>query len=129
MTSRDNAAAPPRGTRVLIVEDEAMIRMLLEDMLTELGCTIAAEAANIGEALEAARTAEFDVALLDLNLQGTNTGPVAEVLAARGVPFVFATGYGEQGLPEAFRNRPALKKPFQMDGLGQMLKSALAGKA
>jgi CheY-like chemotaxis protein len=128
MTYRDNAAALPPGTRVLIVEDETMIRMLLVDMLTELGCTIAAEAANIAEALAAARATEFDVALLDVNLQGENTGAVAEVLDARGVPFVFATGYGGQGLPEAFRDRPALKKPFQMDGLEQMLRSALAGK-
>jgi CheY-like chemotaxis protein len=121
-------AAPPQGTRVLVVEDEAMIRMLLEDMLGELGCILAREAARMDEALEAARTAEFDVALLDLNLNGQNTGPVAEVLAARGVPFVFATGYGEQGLPEAFRDRPALKKPFQIDGLSRALHKALAQK-
>jgi CheY-like chemotaxis protein len=80
------------------------------------------------EALTAAREGEFDVALLDVNLHGENTGPVAEVLATRGVPFVFATGYGEQGLPEAFRGRPALKKPFQQNGLAQKLRSALDGK-
>jgi CheY-like chemotaxis protein len=129
MTSPGRNGGLPRGTRVLIVEDEAMIRMLLEDMLEELGCTIVATAGGIEEALAAARDQNFDVALLDVNLQGINTGPVAKVLAARSVPFVFATGYGEQGLPEGYRDRPALKKPFQTDGLARMLQSALAGKS
>jgi CheY-like chemotaxis protein len=115
--------------RVLVVEDELMIRMLLEDMLSELGFTVAAEASRIEEALKAARTAEIDVAVLDVNLNGQTTGPVAEALAARGTPFVFATGYGAQGLPEAFRNRPTLKKPFQIDGLRQTLEAALAASA
>ena len=112
--------------RVLVVEDELMIRMLLEDMLSELGFMVAAEASHIDEAVKAARTIEIDIAVLDVNLNGHTTGPVAEVLAARGTPFVFATGYGAQGLPEAFRNRPTLKKPFQLAGLKQTLEAALA---
>src|SRR5205085_6069744 len=128
MTSPDDPERPPRGLRVFVVEDEPMIGMLLEDMLDELGCTVAASAARLDEALTAARTGEFDVALLDVNLHGQNTGPVAEVLSARGVPFVFATGYSEQGLPEAFRGRPNLKKPFQLDALGQALAAAPTGK-
>ena len=111
---------------MLVVEDELMIRMLLEDMLTELGFTVAAEASRIEDAVKAAKTADIDIAVLDVNLNGQTTGPVAEALAARGTPFVFATGYGAQGLPEAFRNRPTLKKPFQLDGLKQMLEAALA---
>jgi CheY-like chemotaxis protein len=128
MTSPATSGAPPRATRILIVEDEMMIRMLLEDMLGELGYTVVAQVGRIDEALDAVKTCDFDVAILDLNLDGDNTGPVAEALAARGLPFVFATGYGEHGLPEAFRDRPTLKKPFQMDGLERMLQSALAGK-
>ena len=128
MNSPENPAVPARGTRVFVVEDEAMIRMLLEDMLSELGCTIAAEAGRIEDALEAARTAEFDVAVLDVNLQGQNTAAVAEALAARSLPFVFATGCGAHGMPEAFRDRPTLKKPFQLDALGRTLQSALARK-
>src|SRR5712671_4023338 len=116
----------PSGKRILVVEDELMIRMLLEDMLGELGYTIAAEAARLDEALAATRNIEFDVAILDLNLNGQTTAPVAEALAARGTPFLFATGYGEHGLPEAYRDRPTLKKPFQMDGLSRALQSALA---
>jgi CheY-like chemotaxis protein len=119
--------APPglQNKRILVVEDELMIRMLLEDMLGELGCTIAAEAARIEEALEAARSVDFDLAILDVNLNGQAISPVADALAARGTPFVFATGYGERGLPEAYRDRPTLKKPFQMDGLKRLLQNAL----
>jgi CheY-like chemotaxis protein len=117
----------PRGKRVLIVEDELMIRMLLEDMLSELGYTIAAQAARVDEALQAASTAEFDLAILDVNLDGEPISPVADALAARGTPFIFATGYGERGLPEPYRDRPTLKKPFQMDSLERVLQSTLEG--
>jgi CheY-like chemotaxis protein len=116
-------AAPAK--RVLVVEDELMIRMLLEDMLGELGYTVAAEAGRLDEALEATKTAEFDLAILDVNLDGQPISPVADALVARGTPFVFATGYGERGLPEPYRDRPMLKKPFQIEGLKQMLESAL----
>ena len=113
--------------RVLVVEDELMIRMLLEDMLGELGYTIAAQAARIDEALDAAKNAAFDVAILDVNLNGETIMPVAEALDARGMPFVFATGYADAVLPEAFRDRPMLKKPFQADGLDRSLQRALSG--
>jgi CheY-like chemotaxis protein len=96
-------------------------------MLSELGYTVAAQAGRIDEALHAAKTADFDLAILDLNLEGEPVLAVAEALVARGTPFVFATGYGERGLPEAYRNRPTLKKPFQLEGLKQMLQSALDG--
>ena len=114
---------PAKARQILVVEDELMIRMLLEDMLSELGNTVAAEAAGIEEALEATKNADFDLAILDANLNGQPVSPVADALVARGTPFVFATGYGE--LPEPYRDRPTLKKPYQMDGLKQMLQSAL----
>ena len=125
MTSATNEQPAAHGKRILLVEDELMIRMLLEDMLGELGYTIAAEAARIDEALQAAKNADFDLAILDVNLNGEPISPVADALVARGMPFVFATGYGEQGLPETYRGRPTLKKPFQLDGLKQMLEKAL----
>jgi CheY-like chemotaxis protein len=109
--------------RILVVEDELMIRMLLDDMLSELGYAVAAEAARIEEALEATKKADFDLAILDANLNGQPVLPVADALVARGTPFVFATGYGE--MPEPYRDRLTLKKPFQMDGLKRMLQSAL----
>jgi CheY-like chemotaxis protein len=125
MTSASKEQPAAHGKRILVVEDELMIRMLLEDMLGELGYTIAAEAARIDEALQAAKTADFDLAILDVNLNGEPISPVADALVARGMPFVFATGYGEQGLPETYRGRPTLKKPFQLDGLKLMLEKAL----
>ena len=111
-----------QAKRILVVEDELMIRMLLEDMLGELGYAVAAEA-RIDEALEATKNADFDLAILDANLNGQPVSPVADALVARGTPFLFATGYGE--LPEPYCDRPMLKKPFQMDGLKRMLQSAL----
>jgi CheY-like chemotaxis protein len=125
MTSATQLQSATPAKRILVVEDELMIRMLLEDMLSELGYTVAAEAARIEEALEAAKNADFDIAILDVNLNGQPISPVADALVARGMPFVFATGYGERGLPEPYRDRPTLKKPFQMDGLKQMLQTAL----
>ncbi len=112
---------------VLVIEDELMIRMLLEDMLEELGYTIAAQAARLDQALDAARNGAFDIAILDLNLNGETTFQVADLLAERGKPYVFATGYGEHGLPPAHRDRPTLRKPFQLDGLRDTLARALAG--
>ena len=111
---------------MLVVEDELMIRMLLEGMLTDLGHTVAAEAGSIEEALSLAKAAEFDVAVLDVNLNNQPITPVAEVLMARGVPFVFASGYGQRGVPEAFRQSPTLQKPFQIEALAQAIDAALA---
>lgn len=111
--------------RVLVVDDESMIRMLIEDMLSELGHTLAAQAGRIDEALDAVENVAFDVAILDINLSGQIVVPVAEALAARGVPFAFITGYGDVSLPEGFRDRPTLQKPFKKDDLGHTLALAL----
>jgi DNA-binding NtrC family response regulator len=126
MSSTVEAQAGSR--RVLVVEDELMIRMLLEDMLAELGYTIAVTAAHLDEALRAAQNADFDIAVLDVNLNGVPISPVADALVVRGMPFVFATGYGEAGLPDLYRDRPTLKKPFQLDKLKDALQRALARK-
>jgi CheY-like chemotaxis protein len=126
MTADPGAKPAARGKRILIVEDELMIRMLLEDMLDELGYSVAAEAAHIDEALAAAANPELDIAILDVNLHGRTIAPVAAILAERGIPFVFATGYGEQGVPDGYRDRPTLRKPFQKEALRQSLDRALA---
>jgi len=118
MTSDGNS---PASKRVLVVEDEMMIRMLLHDMLEDLGYTLAAEAGAVEEALTLARQAAFDVAILDVNLNGEPILPVVDVLVERGVPFVFATGYGLRGVPEQYRERPTLQKPFETQALGQAL--------
>jgi DNA-binding NtrC family response regulator len=114
--------ASSMGKRVLVVEDELMIRMLLQDMLTDLGYTLAGEAGRIDEALELARNADFDFAILDVNLNGQPITPVVEVLIERRMPFVFATGYGQRGVPEPYRTTPTLQKPFQMDALEKAIK-------
>src|SRR6266566_5867803 len=88
--------------------------MLLADMLDEIGYTVAAEAASIDEALEATRKTDFDLAILDANLEGRSVSPVADALVARDIGFVFVTGYDDHGL-FAYRDRPTLKKPFQID--------------
>jgi CheY-like chemotaxis protein len=111
--------------RVLVVEDELMIRMLLQDMLDDLGHTLAGEAGQIDEALALAEQADFDIAILDVNLGGQPISPVVEVLIARGLPFVFATGYGQRGVPEPYRMIPTLQKPFQADALALALEAAV----
>ena len=101
-----------------------MIRMLLEGMLEDLGHTVAGQAGSIEEALTLAKQAEFDVALLDVNLNGQPITPVVAILAERGLPFVFASGYGQRGVPEAYRESPALQKPFQAEALAAALQAA-----
>lgn len=112
---------------VLVVEDEVMIRMMVVDMLEQLGFDIAAEAGDIDEAVRLANSTDFDFAILDVNVNGRLISPVAETIEGLNRPFVFATGYGVQGLPEKFRNRPLLQKPFQIDTLSRAIEGALGG--
>jgi CheY-like chemotaxis protein len=114
------------GVSIFLVEDEVMIRMMVADMLGELGYSIAAEAGDIGEAIKLAQSIEFDLAILDVNVNGKVISPVAELIAARNRPFIFATGYGSSGLPAEYRDRPALQKPFQLETLGRLIDQALA---
>ncbi|HEY3677970.1 MAG TPA: response regulator [Bradyrhizobium sp.] len=114
---------------MFLVEDEVMIRMMVADMLEELGFSVAAEAGEIGEAMKLAQSAEFDIAILDVNVNGKVISPVADAIKARNRPFIFATGYGSSGLPEEYRDRPALQKPFQLETLAKMIDSALARPA
>jgi CheY-like chemotaxis protein len=121
-------ASPQTGRRILVVEDEFLIRMLLEDMLTDLGYELAGVAGRVDEAAELAKTKDFDLAVLDVNLEGHDVYPVAEIIGKRGLPFMFVTGYGERGLPDAYRDRPTLQKPFQLDELKRMLARLLSGR-
>jgi CheY-like chemotaxis protein len=121
----NSATVAATGKRILVVEDEPMIRMLLDGMLEDLGYTMAAEAGGIEEAMTVAKQAEFDAAILDVNLNGQPITPVVEILVQRGLPFVFATGYGQRGVPEPYRRTPTLQKPFQADALAQALEAAV----
>jgi CheY-like chemotaxis protein len=126
-SSGEKAAAGLAGRRIFVVEDEFLIRMLLEDMLADLGYEIADVAGRLDEASELAKTVECDLAILDVNLDGHDVYPVADLLAKRGVPFIFVTGYGGRGLPENYRSHLVLQKPFQLDDLKKMLARLAAG--
>lgn len=111
---------------VLIVEDEAIISFLIEDMLLELGCGSVTNVAGIVEALSALDDGRPDVAVLDVNLDGLEVYPVAERLKASGVPFVFTTGYGSDGLKPEWAHMPVVQKPFRADMLAKALLAVLA---
>ena len=112
------------GRRVLVVEDEVLVGMLIEEMLLDLGYEIAALSTHLDQAIALAKTAEFDIALLDINLNGQQSFPVADVVRARGLPFLFATGYGSRILPEPYRDAPILQKPFSLAELKGALQRA-----
>jgi CheY-like chemotaxis protein len=109
------------GLRVLLVEDESHVAMLVEDMLVDMGCQVVASAARVSEALGLIEAMEIDVAVLDVNVAGEKVFQVADKLRERAIPFVFATGYGAEGLREDLRTQPVIAKPF----LQSQLKKAL----
>jgi CheY-like chemotaxis protein len=125
MQSNDESGSRQRPLRVLVVEDEAMVRMMLEDLLGDLGYEIAGAAANLDEARQLAASQAFDIAVLDVNLNGEAIAPVADIVAQRGIPMVFATGYGQRGVPEAHRHWPTLDKPYQESDLIARIATAL----
>jgi CheY-like chemotaxis protein len=117
------------GLRVLVVEDEAAISLLLEDMLLDFGCRVIGPAARLPTALETIEREEVDLAILDVNLAGEPIYPVADALARRSIPFVFSTGYGTAGIKDAYRDRLVLQKPFAQDDLKQKLLLARSSNA
>ena len=116
------------GRRVLIVEDEGMVAMLVEGMLMDLGYEPVAIVGDLDKAMSIAASADFDLAVIDVNLNGRSSYPVAEILVERNIPFVFATGYGKQGLPPEWREVPVLQKPFPARELEDVIDRALAGR-
>jgi DNA-binding response OmpR family regulator len=107
----------PRCLRVLVVEDEMMIALMLEDMLLDMGHDVVGLAMRLPQALALAQAAEIDLAILDVNLDGRLSFPVAEVLDRRGVPFFFASGYGSAGVEPPFEGRLTIRKPFEIKDL------------
>ena len=110
-----------QGLRVLVVEDEMMVSMLIEDMLSDLGCTVVGPASRLDEAMELAQAGGIDCAVLDVNLGGQPIFPLADLLREKGAPFAFATGYGDAGLREVDRGSPVLQKPFREGDLARVL--------
>ena len=114
------------GRRILVVEDEMLVLMMAEDMLADLGCEAVTSAATVNQALALIEAVDFDAALLDMNLGGDKSFPVADALAARNVPFIFSTGYTGHDMREGYRDRPVLKKPFRYEDLTGVLSRLLA---
>ena len=114
------------GRRVLVVEDESLVAMLLETILEDMGCTPVGPTGTVEDGLAiVADPAPLDAALLDVNVAGRQVFPVAEALKARGVPFVFSTGYGESGLPDAWRGHATVQKPFTEAAIREALMKAM----
>ena len=111
-TASASAPATLAGLRVLVVEDEALIAMDLAATLRRVGCTTIGPARRVATAMRHVASDAPDIALLDVNLAGEEVFPVADALAGRQVPFVFLTGYGRNVIPDRFRDRPLLGKPY-----------------
>jgi|SRR6516165_10070369 DNA-binding response OmpR family regulator len=111
---------------VLIVEDEVLIRMMLVEMVELLGHKVIGEAGRIEEGQSLAETQEYDLAILDINLQGFNVRPVAEAVRSRGLPLLFLSGYGSNGAPVGFKGTPVLEKPCTPDKLKRMIDAVLS---
>jgi CheY-like chemotaxis protein len=114
-----------RGARVLVVEDEPMVSLALQDTLADFGSEVVGAAARLQPALDLARDLSFDVAVLDIDLGGTRIDPVAEAIAARGLPIVFVTGYGQDAAPRRVPG-PVLEKPYEAATLQRALRTASA---
>lgn len=113
------------GVRVLVVEDEAIVAMLIEDILLDLGCVVLGPAASVDAALRLLEEAPADAAVLDINLSGEMVFPVADELERRSIPFIFSTGYGRAGLDVLHTDKPVLQKPYQPVRLRSALLSVL----
>ena len=117
------------GWRVLVVEDEMLVLMNIEDMLADLGCQSVAAAATVDQAIALIDAQVFDAAMLDMNLNVTKSFPVADKLAAQGVPFFFATGYSAQDMRDGYGDRPLLKKPIRYAELAAVFACLLVIRA
>ena len=120
------SSRPLSGRRVLVVEDEALVLLMIEDMLADLGCESVITAATVDKALALIDAQVFDAAMLDMNLNGNKSHAVADALAARGVPFIFSTGYSGRDMSEGYGDRPVLKKPFPYEELVGVLTRLLS---
>ncbi|WP_057401724.1 response regulator [Pseudomonas amygdali] len=111
--------------KVLLVEDETMLAMLMEMMLEDLGFATAYQASSLGEGIEYARNGDYDLAILDINIIGGNSFPIAAAIAHRGIPFMFCSGYGRLGIPEVWVDRRCVAKPFSAEQLNEALSELL----
>jgi len=125
MSEPAQGQTPLHGLQALVVEDETIVAFLIEDMLTELGCSTVRLANTVNAALAILAEYRPDIAVLDVNLSGADAYVVAERLAADKIPFVFATGYGRDGISERWADQAVVQKPFQFETLEKALQAAL----
>jgi CheY-like chemotaxis protein len=118
-----------KDARILVVEDEALLSMLVEDVLADLGCDVAGPAASLASAIALAKTEPLLGALLDVNIGGESVYPVADILKQRGIPFVFVTGYNAVELAPPHDRAPLLEKPFDEAALTGAIRTVLLPKA
>lgn len=109
------------GMHILIVEDEMLVLMSIEDMMSDLGAESVTSAATVEQALSLISARHFDFATVDVNLNGTRSDPVADALGADKVPFAFSTGYGNQSMHSAYPEQLVLRKPYNRGGLSQIV--------
>lgn len=107
--------------RILIVEDEILIAMLLEDIVADLGHDPVGPMMRLQPALAAAEREDVDFAILDINLAGQQSFPVADCLRRRAIPFIFASGYGQAGLTGDYSGVPVLQKPYDPGQIASMI--------
>jgi CheY-like chemotaxis protein len=118
-----------RSLSILLVEDETMIRMMVADMVEELGHRVAVEAGNFDQAIELARSAAYDFAIIDMNLNGKMSFPIAEAIKARHIPFIFASGYASSRMPGQNLQPVVIQKPFTIDRLAAAIDQAMQARA
>lgn len=116
------------GRRVLVVEDELLVLMMMEAMLEDLGCESISTAGTVDKALALIDAQVFDVAMLDMNLKGNASHSVAQALVARGVPFLYATGNNGIEKRDGYLGRPVLKKPFKHEEMAETLRRLLSDR-
>lgn len=121
MNSASSKQAAPERFRVLVVEDEMLPAMFMADLLTDLGCDVVGPVARVADGLKLAGSEKLDGAILDINVAGTEVFPVARELAERSIPFIFLSGYASDTLPQAWRSRPTLRKPFRPQDLARTI--------
>jgi CheY-like chemotaxis protein len=118
---RKSGEADLRGRRILVIEDSPVVAPFAAELLQEVGCIVVGPAPNLAAARELIENASFDGALLDVHIRGERIFPICEVLAARDVPFVLTSGYADWSMPEKWRDRPRLQKPYRLEQVQQAL--------
>jgi CheY-like chemotaxis protein len=118
--------SPLAGKRIFLFEDSPVIAEFTCDVLDDLGCTVVGPAPNLAAAREMVETEEFDAALMDVRIRGDRSFAICEMLDAKGIPFVFTSGYADWQLPEKWQERPRLQKPYTIDQVQEALEGLLS---